>query len=102
MIRRMGSEAVLTWRVPSLPEAGGFVFYVVDFDPPRSVGKKRQSAGVLCPPPSPCRVPVQLGGVTASGLDPDVMYTISVVAENEDREKGETVTQTCKCTYPPS
>ena len=99
----MGSEAVLTWRVPSLLEARGFVFYVVDFDPPRSAGrrKKRQNENALCPPSFDlCRVPVQLGGVTVSGLDPNVMYTITIVAENEDGERGEDVRQTCMCMQP--
>ncbi len=99
MVERTGTEAVLRWDVPSLLEAKGFLVYVVTFDPPRTVGKrKRQTVGVLCPPTSnPCRVGVQEGGVTVSGLDPDVDYRVSVVAENEEQEKGQTATETGAC-----
>lgn len=96
-VARIGTEARVSWTVPSLLEAGGFLTYVVDLSPPRSLQnrRKRQSTGVLCPPSSdPCRVPVQEGGVTLSGLDSDVEYTVSVVAENEDQERGRPITQT--------
>ncbi len=90
---------MVTWTVPSLDEAKGFLVYIVDFEPATGGRRKRQqTAGVLCPLSlSPCRVPVEDGGVTVSGLDPNVVYSVMVVAENGDSVRGEMLTATCTC-----
>ena len=94
--RVSGSEARVSWIVPSLLVARGFLSYTIEFLPSVTGRiKKRQNDGTCTV--SPCSVPVQLGGVTLTDLDPFLSYGITVSAVNEDGVHGESTTGTGLC-----
>ncbi len=75
--------------MPSLPEAMGYVNYLVTFGLSEGARRRRQS-GPECSV-SPCDVPVEEGGVVIVGLDEGTAYDLSVTPSNEDGITGTTV-----------
>ena len=93
--RLSGSEASVTWTVPSLQQARGFVTYIIKSLPTKSgiMGNyEKLTCGI-----SPCSVSVEVGGVTLTGLNPGLSYDIVVIPINEDETKGERTLSTVLC-----
>ena len=77
----------MTWDVPTLMEAKGFVSYTVTFDPSNEARRKRQTSGQCSS--SPCSpVPVEEGGVVIAGVDPGTTYSFNVAPTNEENGMG--------------
>lgn len=87
-IRSSGIRIDVSWKVPSLIEAMGFVVYEVSFRAAMGGGaggrRKRQEGECT---ESPCSVPVEEGGVVITGLDADVNYVVSVQPVNGEGER---------------
>ena len=98
MTRPSGTEIKVEWEVPGLADAGGFLEYEVHYSvvPPDGQRSTRQEVGVACSS-SPCRVPVEDGGVNIVGLDTSADYSVSVQPFNGERESGETAVRTGMC-----
>ena len=97
MITRSDDQTViiLSWGVPTLREARGFVTYEVRFS--SSSAKRtttRQSNTVCTVSQSLCGVPIEEGGVEVTGADPGLDYTVIVVPVNGEGELGEATTLT--------
>lgn len=95
MTRSSGTEIRVEWEVPSLADAGGFLEYKVHYSVVPAGGQRstRQEVGVACSS-SPCRVPVDDGGVNIVGLDTSADYSVSVQPFNGERESGERTVRT--------
>ena len=86
--RSSGSTIMVTWNVPTLTEAMGFVTYTVTFEPSSGARRKRQSPSGQCSS-SPCNpVPVEEGGVIITGVDPGTVYSLNVAPTNEENVNG--------------
>ena len=85
---------IITWGVPTLREAGGFVTYEITFS--RRSARKRQSSNTMTTTctvaQSLCSVPIEQGGVEVSDADPDQDYAVTVVPVNGDGERGQPIT----------
>ena len=77
---------MVTWDVPTLIEAKGFVSYTVTFD--RNEARRKRQTGGQCSS-SPCNpVPVEEGGVVIAGVDPGTTYSLNVAPTNEENGVG--------------
>ena len=77
----------MTWNVPTLIEAKGFVSYTVTFDSSNGARRKRQTGGQCSS--SPCNpVPVEEGAVVIAGVDPRTAYSFNVAPMNEENVVG--------------
>ena len=82
-----GSTIAVTWDVPTLSEAKGFVSYTVTFEPSNEARRKRETSGQCSS--SPCNpVPVEEGGVVIAGVDPGTTYSFNVAPTNEENVVG--------------
>lgn len=99
LVRSSGTEIMVTWSVPSLVLARGFVDYLLEYSPVSQVRRRRQSSGSSCTS-SPCKVPASRGGVVISGLDPKSSYTVRVSPVNEDGVTGTLMSDTGMQTTP--
>ena len=77
----------MTWDVPTLIEAKGFVSYTVAFESSNGARRKRQTSGQCSS--SPCNpVPVEEGGLVIAGVDPGTTYSLNVAPTNEENGMG--------------
>ncbi len=81
MISRTADTLSLSWDVPTLIEARGYVSYMVAFAPNEGARRRRQTPDECSV--SPCNVPVEKGGVVISGLDAGTTYDLTVTPSNE-------------------
>lgn len=93
--RPTSTEIVVEWEVPSLVKAGGFLEYVVRYEPVSNQGarRNRQEVSSACTR-SPCYVPVGDARVAIIGLDPATGYDVTVQPFNEEGESGPAVVRT--------
>ena len=90
VVRSSPSEINVTWAVPSLVDAKGFVDYVLEYTPatPTEGRRRRRQTSTSRCTASPCTVPVEMGGAMLVSLDPTQTYTVSVSPMNEDGVMG--------------
>ena len=91
-VSRTVDTITLSWDVPTLLEARGYVSYTVTFGPSVGARRRRQTPDECSL--SPCNVPVERGGVVISGLDPGTNYDLTVTPSNEDNITGVAATAT--------
>ena len=92
--RTSGSEIQVTWTVPDLVQARGFVEYTLEYSPTTPT-KQRRQADHTCSM-SPCTVLVTRGGVLLTDLDPKETYLVRVRPMNEDGDMGTLMSGTGK------
>ncbi|XP_064386408.1 uncharacterized protein LOC135334957 isoform X2 [Halichondria panicea] len=95
-VSRTVDTITLSWDVPTLLEARGYVSYTVTFGPSVGARRRRQTPDECSL--SPCNVPVERGGVVISGLDPGTNYDLTVTPSNEDNITGVAATATAPTT----
>ena len=84
-----GTSIDVSWQVLSLEEARGFLQYLVRFQPVTGRGKRQEACTQ-----SPCRVNMEQGRISITGLDAATNYTVSVQLVNGEEELGETIIMT--------
>ena len=85
---RFGTAINITWTIPTLTQARGFVRYIVTFD--LNPQRKRQTSPSNECSSSPCdAVSVDAGGIVLVNVDPARAYQIRVLPTNEGGGVGD-------------
>ena len=88
LVRSSATEIMVSWTVPSLVLARGFVDYLLEYEEAGQVRRRRQSSRDSSCTSSPCKVPASRGGAVITGLDPKRSYRVDVSPVNQDGVTG--------------
>jgi len=86
-----GDRITVTWSIPTLSQARGFLSYTITFQSSDPSTRRRRQSATECFS-SPCTALVDQGTIDILGLDPSTGYDVTVTPANELGEQGPPLT----------